>query len=813
MTTAPAILRGDAIPAEIMPSLTPGREAVQIGAWVADPGDDSLTRAGERVKLEPRMMKLLLRFAKEPGVVVSQEQLLESVWSGVVVSTASVYQSISQLRKVLGDIDDTPQYIETVARKGYRLIAPVAPATLKTPEPPPELTASSAATSAPADPRTEPAPGSPAAEVRVSQRRLTPIVVVLVALLVFASLAYWKFRSPTPSLQAAAVNAATNSILSAIVVLPFVDMSPGGQEQAFCDGLTEEMSNWLAQIPTLRVVARTSAFEFRNKNEDVRSIGKKLGTSHVIEGSLRRAGNKMRITVQLIDTRNGYHLWSGSYDVESSNVLEVQEQVARAVANNLELRLTAATTDRFADRRSANAAAYPLYLVAKSHMHTRTQEGNDQAIALFRQTLTIDPDFALAQVGLAHAHLNERYLKGRDINDIAADATPLLAAAAKHAPNLAEVYVERGALQTELRMREEALRDLKFGLKLNPNLRAAASELGFYYLTNGEPREALDYYTRALSIDPLDFGLHAKRCLVLSDLGQGDAAAEACERARALRPEAPWAFANSSLVEFARGQLVPAVKLNDEALSRDAAVAEIQGDRAAMMLALGLPERAGEVFARSYAQNAEGTRATYMLAAAGALSAFSKGGAAGVRNFITQYQLDDSKLPAVIFELANAALFAGDHKLARELVDRGLETEGLMKEDVASPWTARDGRSYLLIAAAAKRATGDEAGAKQHLDELDKLLDRLVESGVERFGLYQLRAETAAMRGDEAAAIRELQRAAKLGWREVWSAKQSPYFAKLRGNAEFDALITTLKASNEEAVRTLFAGNKKPAKT
>src|SRR5688572_1848638 len=127
MTPAPAILRADVSPAEIMPSLTPGRDALQIGAWVADPGDDSLTRGSERIKLEPRMMKLLLRFAKEPGVVISQEQLLESVWSGVVVSTASVYQSISQLRKVLGDVDEKPQYIETVARKGYRFIASVGP--------------------------------------------------------------------------------------------------------------------------------------------------------------------------------------------------------------------------------------------------------------------------------------------------------------------------------------------------------------------------------------------------------------------------------------------------------------------------------------------------------------------------------------------------------------------------------------------------------------------------------------------------------------------------------------------------------------
>src|SRR6187455_1969190 len=232
--------------------MPPASDPVQIGDWLVDPRDDSLKRGSERVKLEPRTMRLLMRLAQNPGTVVSQDELLESVWTGVVVGPASVYQSMSQLRKLLGDTDDPPRYIETVARKGYRLVAGVgSPPTL------PAVTRT-AATAPPTAPR--------------KAGRLW----IAVGVAVVAMLAFWQFAPRHASLPQ----------MASIVVLPFIDLTDGKSEQTFCDGLTEETSNWLAQIPTLRVVARTSAFAYRNRNEDVRAIGRELHTSHVLEGSL-----------------------------------------------------------------------------------------------------------------------------------------------------------------------------------------------------------------------------------------------------------------------------------------------------------------------------------------------------------------------------------------------------------------------------------------------------------------------------------------------------------------------------------------------
>jgi TolB-like protein/DNA-binding winged helix-turn-helix (wHTH) protein len=328
-------------------------DPVQIGDWLVDPRDDSLTRGAERVKIEPRTMRLLMRLAQTPGTVVSQDELMESVWAGVVVGTASIYQSASQLRKVLGDSDDPPRYIETVARKGYRLVAAVGPAAARTAS-----------------------PVAAAAGAVASQRRVPTWPWVLLASIsgLFVWAAVWRFAPPIDGpLEKAS-----------IVVLPFIDLTAGRSEQSFCDGLTEETSSWLAQIPTLRVVARTSAFGYRDKEDDIRTIGRELQTSHVLRGSLRRSGNTMRITVALIDTRDGENLWSDSYNVEAGDVLRVQEEVARSVAGSLELRITADAERRLAGRRSGSPEAQRLYLIARSHTSRFEGPSNEQAIALYR---------------------------------------------------------------------------------------------------------------------------------------------------------------------------------------------------------------------------------------------------------------------------------------------------------------------------------------------------------------------------------------------------------------------------------------------
>jgi transcriptional activator of cad operon len=284
----------------------PAGDKVQIGEWLVDAALDTISRGSEAHKLEPRTMRLLLCLADAGGAVVSVDRLLTEVWSGVIVGSASVYQAVSQLRKLLGDVDPEPTYLVNVPRKGYRLIAAVrmvsapAPSLAFAPLPAPAAAI----------------PVTPGAALVVELPRALPIrrwhwpppIVLgslLSVLLAVGSLIGTRLLRYDPSAESVS-----------IVVLPFIDMTVDKADQPFCDGLTEELSNWLSQIPTLRVVARTSAFAFRGRGEDVRKIGAALDTNHILQGSMRRSGDHVRITVQLIDARDGYHLWSENFEME-----------------------------------------------------------------------------------------------------------------------------------------------------------------------------------------------------------------------------------------------------------------------------------------------------------------------------------------------------------------------------------------------------------------------------------------------------------------------------------------------------------------
>lgn len=770
----PDILPDPAVPAGFGSMPATSNEPLQIGDWLVDPRDDSLTRGAERVKIEPRTMRLLVRLAQSPGVVISQEELLESVWAGVVVGTASVYQSMSQLRKVLADSDDPPRYIETVARKGYRLIAPV-----RVPPPAADGAVMPIVSGSP------PAPVDAAAEPRPK-----PVdagwIAIAAAAGVAVMAAVWRFAPVVPLEPQAA----------SIVVLPFVDLTSGKTEQAFCDGLTEETSNWLAQIPTLRVVARTSAFAYRGRDADVREIGRELNISHVLEGSLRRSGDRMRITVQLIDSRNGYHLWSGNYDVESGDVLSVQEQVARAVAGNLELRMTSDTDQRFAGRRSANSEAQRLYLIARSHAAKDDRASNDQAVLLYRRALGADPAFALAKVWLARALINRRYIFQEPVEKHAPEIEQLLADAAREAPQLVDLYVVRGGYRVELRQREAALIDLQQALRMNPSSLPAASALGFYHLTAGEPRDALTYFTMASGLDPREYAMHAYRCLALTDLAQYTAAESACERARALEPESPWVYSTTAGIDAMRGHFEEALRWNDLGLERGHDDIQNLAERAWWLLNLGLAAEAGAIYERADRANPAGARNNNPLLYAGLAAAVDSAGVLGLQKFVQDHGLVGAASPMQAFQLANAWLMVGDARQARGYVDRALASPSLLPEDLASPWQARTGMSYLLVLAAALRDSGDAEGADLRLGELATLLERVTAAGVQTYGVHELRAKYLAMRGQADEAMAELRRAVEMGWSRAWEAEHEPYFDALRQREDFIALLAAVRARN-----------------
>jgi TolB-like protein/Tfp pilus assembly protein PilF len=585
-----------------------------------------------------------------------------------------------------------------------------------------------------------------------------------------------------------------------IAVLPFVDMTADKSDQPFCDGLTEELANWLAQIPTLRVVARTSAFAFRGQDQDVRKIGKALDTDHILEGSMRRFGDHMRVTVQLIDASSGFHLWSATYDRAMADTIKLQDDISRSVAESLQIRLTRSTSERFAARQSSNPQAYEQYLLARHYQQERTDQANDHAIHLYRQILAEDPKFTLAFVGLSYALLNQNWLHARPINDIAAEIEPLLQAALVLDAQLADVYAVRGALRAEQLRNDEALADFLRAVRINPSDSLAYAEMGRLFLINrGQPRDALDDYSKAAVLDPLNYLPQAQRCVALQDLGRYPDAAAACERARELQPQGYWPLTATSWLMSAQGRLDEALQWNEKALKAAPDFFPLYKQRATLLLTLGLPLRARETLNIARVQTQEGESVDEALAQV----AFYDGGAAARRAHLAATRMEESPHAPKLLWVAYLRLLTGDAKAAKALTDRASKAADFNPASVDSLWEmARWGQSDNLTIVMVDLQTGDRPAAMRRLDTVSAELDSLGRAGERRYAIDELRATVLALRGDADGAVKALTRAADLGWRRSWWAAREPDVSALWGRDDFRALIARVDQTNaEEALK------------
>jgi TolB-like protein/DNA-binding winged helix-turn-helix (wHTH) protein len=288
----------------------PAGKALRIGAWRVSPSSGQISREGETVRVDARAMRLLVCLADHAGQVVSIDDLLAQVWSGVVVSQDSVYQAVTSLRRLLGDDSKQPTYIATVPRLGYRMVATVAPW---------EEDASSKLTPPPS----------------AERGRSLAAAAALAAALVVAVYVYGRFGSrPHDSTTPAAAQ-------SSVAVLPFLDLTSESMDQEyFADGITEELIDRLSKMPGISVPPPTSSFYFKNKKMAVGDIAKALGVAYVLDGSLRQAGPTMRVAARLVRANNGFVVWSETYDRRSDDVLKAQDDIAGEIAKALQRELT-----------------------------------------------------------------------------------------------------------------------------------------------------------------------------------------------------------------------------------------------------------------------------------------------------------------------------------------------------------------------------------------------------------------------------------------------------------------------------------------
>ena len=765
----------------------------RIGEWRIDPALDEMYRADVRVKLEPRMTRLLSCLAARPGEVVSTSQLLDEVWAGVIVSQSSVYQAVAHLRRMFGDSESTPRYIATVPRKGYRLVAEVSSA------PPSDSngarTAEAAAERAPEELRTlAVAPAVSSDAPRTMPRPGSRWRVATAAVLAIAAVAVFLFAWLTGPEDESAPHTPP-----AVAVLPFEDLSIDASNGAFCDGLTDELLNALAHIPGLRVTGRTSTLQFRDGDVDARRVGRLLDVTHLLEGSVRRSGARVRISAQLVRTADGFQIWGNSYDRPADDIITIQSQIARAVVDALALQLSPETATRLERPPTTHISAYELYLLGRYQQIRRKPEALARAIDYHKAALEADPRFALAHAGLADAYMAGYYYEGRSLNDTAKLVQPEIDAALRLDPELAEAYAAWAVLLTEQWHTDEAIAALKRAIAINSNYSEAYLRLGAAYEYSGEPGEALRTYEQVAVIDPLNTVLHVRRCLVLQNLGRYVEAERSCERGFELQPDIPNALWASGLAAYAQGDLLGAVGHYRGALARAPDRTDIRAELATLYLDLGMLEASAAEFEQLRAANSGPAQALafgrWYLAA---------GDKDGLRQYLKRLRLD-SVAPRDRLDAAFLALAAEDTSLAAELAGLGSASAGRARDEDFAPslYRTRWGICELCALSLLSRLRGDTTAAAAQASAAAAALDRMEAQGHVWHGLHYLRAGLHAQRGDSKAALASLQRAVDLGWRRAWLMAADPALAPLRDEPGFRALLARIEAANQPAVARL----------
>ena len=504
-----------------LPILEPA--GYRVGDLLVDLGRQRVTRESppEQVELPLSQLsfELLLALTRAAPNVLSFDQLMERVWPGLVVTPETVSQRVKLVRDALGDDSQSPRYIVAVRGRGYRMAATVrrvetlVSAAEVTPEPPPAITVAPSTTPAASAPA-----ASPVTAAKPERSRLATIGTGLVVVMLAVSASILTRYLDRPHSGPLPATAGGQSVLvqqpKTIAVLPLVDLSPNGGNAYIGEGLAEELSSRLARIPGLRVASQTSAASYKGSRADVRTIGRALGVRHVLEGSVRREGDHIRVTAELIDTASGYHVWSQTYDRNWQDLLVIQDDLSRAIISTLQVVLSSDLAQRVGQSPTAQIAAFDLYLsgISKLRQQPPTPEQLDTAEGAFRDALAIDPGFAPAYAGLC-----ERFTRGYETTRDAALA------------NKAETACKKA-------------------LALDSTLREVEMGLAHLYLVTGRAEQAAVLLHAVIGKDPTD----ADAYISLADAYEGQHKTAEAEIAyyRAVEAEPSYGAAQTALGNF-----------------------------------------------------------------------------------------------------------------------------------------------------------------------------------------------------------------------------------------------------------------------
>jgi TolB-like protein/DNA-binding winged helix-turn-helix (wHTH) protein/Flp pilus assembly protein TadD len=480
------------------------RNLVRFSEFELDLASGELQRAGALVHLQPQPAKLLHLLASHPGQLVSREQLRQELWGSdtFVDFDQGLNFCIKQIRTALGDDAEKPRFIETIPRRGYRFIATLTP------------------------------PGT------VAPRSGRVWLAALAVLLVLAGGAYLGWRRWRPQQRGPA------RVL--LAVLPFENLSGDPQQTYLSDGLTEQLITDLARLQPSRlgVIARTSTMHYRGRSNPVSQIGRELGVSYVVEGSVRRADERVRISVQLIRVDDQTHLWAESYEQRMGDVLAVQAEAARNIAEQIQLRVTPTAEHKLVQTRTVNPQALEAYLRGRQYWQRLDQAGSENAIREFQAALEKDPGFAPAYAGLADAYYalsNMRVRPQEAMEQARAAALKALQLDSDMAEAHTSLALVKGFYDWDWQGAEQ---EFNRALELNPGSADTRTWYGVLLALLGREEESLAQLQNARELDPLSPNIHNTVGLPLYLSGRYEQALETARRALQLAPDFYLAYAS-----------------------------------------------------------------------------------------------------------------------------------------------------------------------------------------------------------------------------------------------------------------------------
>lgn len=443
-----------------------------VAEWLVEPNLNTVCRNGETVHLQPKVMKVLVCLAQRAGEPISKEELLNTVWADTFVGDDVLKRSISELRRVFGDDVQAPSVIQTIPKRGYRLVAPVHPVS---------------------HPVTSPAaPDHQSNRAAVRKRRMLAVATASLILILLGTAFVQRRRSET---QVSSIR------IRSLAVLPLENLSADPAQAYFSDGMTDGLITDLAQMGSLKIISRTSSMQYRQTRKSLPEIAHELNVDGIIEGTVQRSGTRVRISAQLIEASTDNHLWADTYEGELGDTFNLEKHVAQDITDQVLAHVAARNQSSSAPSR-IDARALEEYLQGNYHLNRFSRGSGDEELKLaadhFQRATEIDRNFALAYVGLANAH-SQTVRSSNDDLEIETQATQR---AVELDPTLSDAWEELAGLKASAWNWGEAEADFRRAIALNLNNAMAHDCLADLLDVLGKPDEGWKEYEIAQELDP-----------------------------------------------------------------------------------------------------------------------------------------------------------------------------------------------------------------------------------------------------------------------------------------------------------------------